>query len=163
MSRGVSRRTLASPEHRAQRNARPLGHADAAEAPLRARGHLAHELVEEGPPVAGTLDEGGDGARGQAQEVVEAELDGTLDAVALDSQPPRAARRWPAYGRVLADEEVAGRGQVASERLEPGLLVDPVVDEDVARHGLDVQLRVGAGAWAAASRLVARASAQRRR
>src|SRR5207247_707045 len=87
------------------------------------------------------------------QEVVEAELGGALDAVALDAQAPRAGVETRRR-RVMADEEVAGRRQVARERLQPGLLIDPVVDEDVGRHGLDVELlglrrRLGKGGAAA--------------
>jgi hypothetical protein len=52
----VARRALANLgllEHRAERHACPLRHADAAVVPLRARGSLAHQLLEEPAAVAG--------------------------------------------------------------------------------------------------------------
>src|SRR5204862_3868112 len=107
----VARRVPPDPgqlEHRPEGDARPLRHADPAEPPLRARGRLAHQLLEEPASVARALDEGDDGARGQTQEVVEAQLDGTLDAVALDAPAPRARVETRRRG-VMADEEGAGR------------------------------------------------------
>src|SRR5438874_1021701 len=61
-------------EHRAEWDARPLRHADAAEPPLRARRDLAHELLEEPASVAGALDEADDRARGKAKQVIEGQL-----------------------------------------------------------------------------------------
>src|SRR4030095_10490881 len=107
--------------------------------PLRARRHLAHGVLEEPPPVTGALDEAGHRARGQAQQLVEAELEGPLDGVALDAQPPGARVQDRRRG-VVAHEEVAGRCEITAERLQSGLLVDAVVDEDLARQGLDMKL-----------------------
>ena len=121
------------------RHSRPLSYADASVAPLRARSDLPHKLLEEPAPVTGAFDVRDDRPRRQPEEVVEAEVDGTLDGVALDAQPPGADVQ-DGGRRVLADEEVAGRGQVSPERLQSDLLVDPMVDEDIARHGLRVEL-----------------------
>jgi len=76
--------------------------------PLRPRGHLAHELLEEAASIAGALHKGDDGPRGQAQEIIEPELDGALDGVALDAQPP-GAHVDDRGRRMLANEEVTGR------------------------------------------------------
>ena len=119
-------------EDRAQRHARPLRDADGAEPPLRARGHLAHELLEEPAPVARALDVADDGARGQPQQLVERDVQRPLERAALHAEPPRA-RVHDRRRRVVPHEEVARRRQVAAQRLEPRLLVQPVVDEDRRR------------------------------
>ena len=156
----IPRRAAPDPghlQHRAERHASPLRHPDGALPPLRARRDLAHDILEEPPPVAGALDEARDRARGQAQQLVEAELEGPLEGVALDAQPP-GARVDDRRRGVVADEEVAGGREVAPERLQSGFLVDAVVDEDLARHGLDVELlrrRLG-------KRLATRGKADRR-
>jgi hypothetical protein len=117
MSRGVSGLTRAS--SRTAPSGTPV-HSATPIAPYRhwvPEATLPMNSLKNAPAVAGALDVGGHGPRGQPQQVVERELDRAFDGFPLDSQPPRAQIDRGDV-RVLSDEELAGRGQIAAQRLE---------------------------------------------
>src|SRR5262245_15879945 len=84
----IPRGVLADPrrlEDRAELDAGPLRDPDRPEAPLGARGDLAHDVVEKPTPVARALERRDDGPRGHGEQVVEGEVERPLECRALDA------------------------------------------------------------------------------
>ncbi|KLI97938.1 hypothetical protein WQ59_22050 [Streptomyces sp. KE1] len=120
-------------QHVKEAGAAPAGLADHAEGPGGAADLLALLGGEVAAAVAGALQEGGAGDGGQGAQFVEGEAERAAgEAVAVDGELPGGRVDARGVG-VVADEEVAGRGEVAGagEGGEAGLGVGAAHGEHV--------------------------------